>query len=172
MREIHDGWYTCTKEQVAGREAGTSPLVGTGGEGSKQSFALKVNCVSPKTVRNTRTAWLYLSKSTFEKDISNFVVRGHRPISGKTLSLTRGAGYSLGYRLHRFVRPQRGHGFSVVLTILIINRVGCLHSGLIGTHHAEFCIKSRMTENFFSPITRHVKERTYIASFTFSTKTW
>ena len=34
MREIHDGWFTRTKEHVAGREAGTSPFVGTGGEGS------------------------------------------------------------------------------------------------------------------------------------------
>ena len=96
------------------------------------------------------------------------MVRGHQSISGKRLSLTKGAGYSLGYGLHRFVQPQKGHGFSDVLvrnlvsilTILITNWVWCLHSGLIGTHHAD-SIKSRMTE-FFSPITRHVKERTYI----------
>ena len=56
MREIHGGWLTCTKEQVAGREAGTSPFVGTGGEGSTPSFVLKVSYDSPKTVRNTRTA--------------------------------------------------------------------------------------------------------------------
>ena len=57
MREIHDGWLTCTKEQVAERRAGTSAFVDTGGEGSTQGFVLKVSrCVSPKTVCNTRTA--------------------------------------------------------------------------------------------------------------------